>query len=59
MSNAILPHGHLKTFHPELLDAPLRRIFFGDVEPAVNQDYEAAKDLIREVASAQEETPSP
>ena len=32
---------------------------WGTSIPQPNHDYEAAKDLIREVASAQEETPSP
>ena len=31
----------------------------GRLIPKVDPDYEAAKDLIREVVSAQEETPSP
>ena len=56
MSNAILPRGHFKTSFADFAKVA----FFDLYPPVVNQDYEDAKDLIREVVSAQDqETQSP
>ena len=44
MSNAILPRGHFKTSFADFAKVA----FFDLYPPVVNQDYEDAKDLIRE-----------